>query len=165
MLSPRHGYVNGYIEISDIDLGELPAEILVGGERLLRKSEFHISLICAKRIAEMIDPSKKESIEQEIVEYFKKFIGEHPLIDFTVLDELHLVKRDTRMTLIVMTKVPDLDTFFKELEQAYSVILPFQPTHITLYTLQPETGIGILSQEELARDSEIVTVPVLTGKL
>lgn len=34
-------------------------------------------------------------------------------------------------------------------------------THITMYALQPEAGIGILSDDELQRDSIIVSIPEL----
>ena len=57
-----------------------------------------------------------------------------------------------------MTSLPGLEKFFAELQEKYGVKLPLQPTHITLYTLQPEAGIGILSPHELERDSEVVDV-------
>jgi hypothetical protein len=51
--------------------------------------------------------------------------------------------------------------FHISLGQKFQKELPAQVAHITLYTLQPNAGIGILSVEELQRDSEIVEVPEL----
>jgi hypothetical protein len=70
------------------------------------------------------------------------------------------VQRDEQKTLILMVEVPRLIDFFNQLERKYHKSLPLQPTHITLYTLPPDViGIGILSQEELKRDSRPVPIP------
>ncbi len=101
-LTERHGYTNGYIELSDIELAGLPETVEVNGETLLRKSEFHISLICAKRVAAIIDEANKNQIQNEIVESFKTFVSEvHPLDGFELTGELRLVTLDERKTIVV----------------------------------------------------------------
>lgn len=158
MITDHHDYSNGYIGLMNLELSDLPATQQVEGYELLLKSEFHISLICAKRIAALIDTDKATEIEAEIVEAFMGFIVNEPLTDYALTDEYRLVKKDDRVTLVAMAAVPGLDGFFNELERKYGLGLPTQPTHITLYTLQPEAGIGILSQEELGQNSTIVDV-------
>lgn len=165
MITPRHDYSNGYIGLMNLDLGDLPATISVAGYDLLLKSEFHISLICAKKIAAIVNETEADKIEAEIVEAFKKFIATNPLADYEVAGEYRLVEHGERVTLIAMTNVPGIENFFAELEKKFETKLPLQPTHITLYTLQPEVGIGILSQEELEHNSTAVDAPLnITGK-
>jgi len=163
IVSEFHNYDNGYIARVNVTLQNTPEKLDVKGQSLLLKGEFHISLICAKRIAALIDPENKESLQAEILAEFKKFILKHELKDFSLLPEFRFVEMDTRKTLIILVEVPDLDLLFTHLEEKYGTKLPLQPTHITLYTLQPEAGIGILSHEELEQYSELVEVPELEG--
>ncbi len=158
-----HNYDNGYIGLIDLALKGLPETIIVEGYALHRKSEFHISLICAKRIAALIDPINSVQIETAIVSDFIQFVQSNPLTDYQVSREFRFVERDQKKTLVVMVAVPDIESFFEVLRQKYGTELPLQPTHITLYTLQPEIGIGILSQEELLRDYRLVEVTELAN--
>lgn len=158
MITPHHDYSAGYIGLMNIEIGDIPETISIEGYELLRKSEFHISLICAKRIAALIDETNAAQIEAEIVEVFMKFIETNELTDYEPTNEYRLVKRDERVTLVRMMVVPGLKDLFAVLGEKYGVKLPLQPTHITIYTLQPEAGIGILSQEELMHDSSVVDV-------
>jgi hypothetical protein len=158
MISPRHNHNNGYIGLVNIELDNLPQKISVGEYELVLKSEFHISLVCTKKIAVLIDPTRVDEIRAEIVESFKQFIQTTPLTNYEITNEFRLIKRDERVTLVVLVVVPGIEDFFAELEEKYDKKIPVQVTHITLYTLQPEVGIGILSLEELERDSEPVNV-------
>jgi hypothetical protein len=158
MISDHHNYDNGYIGLVNIELSNLPKKLLVGEYELLLKSEFHISLISAKKIAALIDQNRATEIQAEIVEVFKQFTKVTPLADYELTNQFRLVKRDERVTLVVLAVVPGIENFFAELEEKYDKKLPVQVTHITLYTLQPEAGIGILSLEELERDSKAVDI-------
>lgn len=160
--SPYAGYDIHYMYLRDLDLGELPTSIEVDGHTLILKSEFHISLVCAVRLAPLINKRGSDKVAAEIIEAFDGFVKEQPLTDYELSGELRLVKRDEKKTVIVMAKVPNLDKFFDSLRRKYNVDLPTQPTHITLYTLPPDNiGIGILSDEELRRDSIPVKIPEL----
>jgi hypothetical protein len=158
MISARHNHNNGYIALVNIELGDLPQKLSIGEYELVLKSEFHISLVCTKKIAVLIDPTRVDEIRAEIVESFKQFIQTTPLTDYEITNEFRLVKRDERVTLVVLAVVPGLENFFTELEERYGENIPVQVTHITLYTLQPEAGIGIFSLEELERDSKPVDI-------
>ncbi len=160
MISAYHNHNNGYIALVNLELGNLPQKLSVGEYELLLKSEFHISLVCTKKLAVLIDPNRVDEIRAEIIESFQQFIQTTPLTDYKITDQYRLVKRDDRVTLVVLVTVPGLESFFAELEKKYNKKLPIQVTHITVYTLQPEVGIGILSSEELERDSVPVAVPL-----
>ena len=158
MISDRHNHDDGYIALVNINLGELPSTLTVGDYVLTRKSEFHISLVCTKKIAPLIDAENAGVIEAEIVEDFKDFITTTPLTDYQITNQFRLVRRDERVTLVVLATVPAIEDFFALLEKKYGTKLPVQVTHITLYTLQPEVGIGIISQEDLTHISEPIDI-------
>lgn len=161
MLSRIHSHGSGYLSFAGIELTGLPETVIVEGQELLRKSEFHISLACLKRLAPMVTSSGPAAVEAEMVELFKDYIETEPLDEFELLPEFRRVSRDERVSLVVMTFVPGLAGYFDVLRHQYGVDFPDQPTHITLYTLQPEAGIGILSAEQIAADTQLVSVPEL----
>ena len=158
MISANHNYDNGYIGLVNLMLLKLPSTLNVQGYDLLLKSEFHISLLCVKNIAPIISEVRAKQVEPEIVKFFQEFIKQTPLSEYSFQNVYRLVKREERVTLVGMVDVPGIESLFNELQHKYQVNLPVQPTHITLYTLQPEAGIGILSQEQLEQDSEVVDV-------
>ena len=160
MITDRHNYDNGYIGLVNLDIGELPETIECESYTLHRKSEFHISLVCAKRIAPLIYPDDEDRGREEIVAHFLRIVKDIPLTDFELLPELRFVEKDVRKTLVVMAKVPGIKELFDRLRTEYlGVDIPTQQTHITLYTLQPEAGIGLLSKEEVDKISRPVKAP------
>lgn len=155
-------YGGGYLQLVDLNLGKLPQRITVEDDEMTIKNEFHISLVWASRLSEMVDKQNKDKIKAEMIEDFEKFTEEYSLEDYELAKELRLVKKGNQKTIIAMAEVPNLDIFFKKLSQKYGVKLPLQPTHITLYTLPTDKiGIGILSNEELQKYSKPIDVPSL----
>ncbi len=156
-----YGYDSGYIDLADLTFKELPDSLKIKGYNLFLKSEFHITLICAKRIAAIINAEKIEELEADIVKEFIDYASKKPLLNYKPSKVFKFVERDEKKTLIIMVEVPGLEQFFKLLSKKYKKDLPLQPTHVTLYTLQPNIGIGILSIEQLELDSETVEVDSL----
>lgn len=160
MISANHNYDNGYVCLVNLALADLPETVKINGYELFVKSEFHISLICVKRIAPIIGGVDRAELENEIVNFFLDFIKSTPLIDYSFDNVYRLVRKDERAALVGMVNVPGIEKLFAGLEKKFGVTLPLQPTHITLYTLQPDAGIGILSEEQLEEISEIIEVPI-----
>lgn len=160
----ENGY--GYIRLEDLQLNKLPDRIKVDGDELVIKQEFHISLVWAGRLSEIVDKKDKEKIQKEMIEEFDNFTKKHSLKDYKLTKELRLVKREKRKSVIAMAEVPNISLFFERLSQKYGVDLPVQPTHITLYTLPTDKiGIGILSYGELDMYSELIDLPDLQSLL
>ncbi len=158
-LTQPYSYDNGYISLHMPVTPGLPPTIEVKGYKLLLKSEFHISLIKARFVAELVNPNRQDQIEQEIVAAFEKFIATQPLTEFHPTGVFRLAQVDVRKTVVGMCEVPHLQDFFDQLRATYKVDIPDQPTHITMYTLQPEKGIGLLSPAQLEQDSQVVEIP------
>ncbi|HTE58641.1 MAG TPA: hypothetical protein VK694_07945 [Verrucomicrobiae bacterium] len=160
-LPKEYNYELGFIILWHLGLGTLPEQVTVQGFELLRKPEFHISLVCAYKLAQLIDLKNKQRVEKEIVDEFKKFVGNQSLAAYKLLPEFRFAQREHKKTLVVMTEVPGLSDFFDTLRQKFQIDLPSQPAHITLYALQPNAGIRIFTDEELQHDSIPVEVPEL----
>lgn len=165
MITERHNYDNGYIGLVNLELRGLPEQVHLGEYNLTLKSEHHISIICAKRIAPIIDDENANAIESKLVEDFKDYVAnKNPLIEYKLTEEYRLVRRDEKMSLVVIVILNGLVEYFEHLQNKYNIDLPLQPAHITLYTLQLNVGIGILSDEQLKNDSEVVDINLPLSK-
>lgn len=161
MITKNHNHDNGYISLVNLAIGNAPEKIKVQDYELVKKNEFHISIMALKHLAPMLNPDDVEQASEQLKQNFLEFIKEHNMSNYNLTGEYRLVKRDERVTLVAMARLENLDSFFEYLRLKHTIDFPTQPAHITMYTLQPEAGIGILSDDELQRDSIIVSIPEL----
>jgi len=161
MITKYHYHNYGYICLAVKNPINLPAQIEIDGKILFKKDELHISLMALKHLVPMINIGTNNVSEDDLVQDFLDYQSTTDLSQFQPSNIFHYVKRDERESIVIMADVPNLEGLFEMLRAKYGVDLPIQPTHITLYTLQPEAGIGILSQNELERDSKRVDLPEL----
>lgn len=141
-------------------LGELvlPEMLVVAGHELVRKAEFHITIIGANAHATLLARAEtQEVIERAVAE----FTEAHDLTRFVVTDEFRLLRRDGFATLIVMVDLPEIIQLYSFLNQKFGVALSVQPPHITLYAPSPDAGMFLNSAEQLADETEIVELPEL----
>ena len=133
---------------------DLPETFEIEGEVFKKKNEFHVSLLCVKNILKI-----KPEIEEEILKSFCEFIqiNEIKFEDFT--EEFRLAKDGERKSVVAMCHVSNLDKFNDYLSEKIGLKIPKQPTHITIYTLEPNVGVGLNSQEELEQKSKKIEVP------
>ncbi len=146
-------YAKGYIGLP-IALEGLPETITVGGQALKRKSTFHVSLLCVKELL-----LKKAATEQTILDQFCFFTKDHDISFIKFTGEFRHARDSERQTLIALCEVSSLKEFFTALAGHLGIEIPPQLTHVTLYTLQPELGIGLNSAEEMAAKSVLVEPP------
>lgn len=163
-ITPNHTYDGGWITLPNLKLEGLPGSVEVNGNKLFLKSEFHITMICAKDIAKIISRPRTAETEKQIAREFVEFAKTYGLEKYILKNKFYLVKNGERETVIVLCEVSGLREFFDLLQRKFGVKLPLQPAHITLYTLQRDAGIGILSHDELERIGEPVKLPSLQIK-
>ncbi|HSX28113.1 MAG TPA: peptide deformylase [Candidatus Saccharimonadales bacterium] len=141
---------HGSVLLQDVTVLAIPETITVEGYTLHRKKEFHITLTNREKLAASIDPSRVAEIAKELEEEFKAYHAAHPVVEYELENTFYFVQSDSRKSVIAMAKVPALKGFFTRVRQKYGVNVPEQPTHVTLYTLLPDTvGIGLRSLQEL----------------
>ena len=128
-----------------------------------KKGEFHVSIIALKNLAPMLNAENPEQASEQLKQDFLEFVKTHDVTDFRLTSEYRLVKRDERVTVVAMVELKNINELFDYLRSKHGVDFPTQPKHITMYTLQPETGIGILSQDELESSSSVVDISALAN--
>jgi hypothetical protein len=137
--------------LADIPLTGLPEEVTINGQQLFVKDEFHITLVSIRYLAEQIQATNQESVLHQLIEEFETFTEKTSLEKYTISNDFRFVQDKGRTTVIVMAEVLNLDKFFERLNQKFSIKLPKQPTHVTLYRYPKDfIGIGIPSAEVLA---------------
>lgn len=140
----------GYVTLGHEIHGLTPQFKALGKEWFLKR-EFHISLICVKKILPQLiekhgnEKKANELLSQALIEVLKIH---HPTFDnFT--GELRTAKDGDKETIVAMCAVKNLDKVFDDLNSTLDLQLELPPTHITLYTMANKKAIGIATKEEL----------------
>lgn len=131
----------------------LPDTVEVEGARLVRKEEFHVSLVCLKRIDPMLgDPIISTlEVESRILSLFCEYIRQTPPQFAGFTRTLRYAVKEDRASVVIECIVAHLEEFFSTCERALSIVVSPQPTHVTLYARTPHGGIGINSKEEMEK--------------
>jgi hypothetical protein len=142
--------------IVPVEIDGLPAEIEAFGRRWQRKVEFHMTVIGAARVEEIAagDPGVRERVAGLLE---GRSIG---TIEAT--RELRHVRHPedpSFETIIVMVRCPALVDVYDDLSGELGTDLTPLPAHVTLYSTDPEDGIGINDQEQLRERA-----PALSGR-
>jgi len=154
----KFAYSKGYIGLPVV-VNNLPETIEVNEATLLRKTSFHVSLICVKDILD-----KKPDAEQVILNDFCEFTKENDISFFQYTGEFRFAEHEDRKTLVALCEVSNLKGFSEMLSAKLGVEIPAQPTHVTLFTLQPDMGIGLNTPEDMESKSIRVDVSLEVGR-
>ncbi|HEX8591435.1 MAG TPA: hypothetical protein VF696_01645 [Candidatus Paceibacterota bacterium] len=149
-----HAYGQGYIGLP-VTVEGLPQEISVGEINLQAKSTFHVSLLCVKYLIRKYG----ESVEQDLLSLFCEFTRENSVSFVRYTGEFRFAEMMERKSIIAMCEVSNLESFFELARRELRISLQSQPTHVTLYTLQPELGIGLNTQRDIDQKTRPILVP------
>ncbi|MDB5190101.1 MAG: hypothetical protein JWN49_427 [Parcubacteria group bacterium] len=149
-----HAYGQGYLALP-ISLEGLPPRLQAGNLDLHAKATFHVSLMCVKNLIR----KHGNNIEDEILGLFCSYTKEHEVNFVKYTGEFRFAETMERKTIIALCEISNLDNFFRFAEQQLNISIPLQPTHVTLYTLQPEMGIGLNSADEMQQKTQPIEVP------
>jgi hypothetical protein len=138
-------------ELSDGYCYPLKDEIDVFGELYSAKAEQHITLI-GTRLGELLLRAMKQdqTIESLLARTFEEIDW-----SFKQSGPVHILSREqdgiVQKSIIILVDMPGVMAFYQQLK-ALGIIdpdTPLPPPHITLYTLNCPTGIGVPSQKIL----------------
>jgi hypothetical protein len=149
----KFAHSKGYIGLP-VEAGNLPDTVLIVGETLHKKSSFHISLLCVKDIL-----ASRDILEQDVVDTFCSFVKQKDISFVRYTGEFRFVRHEERRTLVALCEVSNLLELSRALGDTLGITLAPQPTHVTLYTLQPDAGIGLNSPADMETKSIPVDVP------
>ncbi|MCX6717455.1 MAG: hypothetical protein NTU76_02155 [Candidatus Taylorbacteria bacterium] len=141
----------GYIQLP-ITIDHLPPKLDVLNYELLLKDELHCSLVCIKNLTNKYGPD----IEKKIIDLFNDFTLNYDIALVNFHNEFRLVHRKERVSVIAMCNISNIDIFYKLLNEKLGISEVIPPMHVTLYTLQPNMGIGVNTDSEL-QATEIVS--------
>jgi hypothetical protein len=132
--------------IAPLAISGLPERVEALCGRWQRKSEFHLTAI-AVRVLEPFEARRPEL--WDLVERMTSGRSLGPVaVGPDVRRASHPSKPELR-TLIVLVDCPGLEPLYRELSAELYALLSPPPAHITLYSTDPDRGIGIVDDEEL----------------
>ncbi len=139
----------GYVTLGHEITGLVPQFEALGKEWFLKR-EFHVSLICVKKILQqLIEKHGDEKATSLLSEALIKVLSTHKPAFEKFTDELRTVKDNDKETIVAMCDVKNLDKAFEELRSLLSLPLELPPTHVTLYTVENRKAIGLTSKEDI----------------
>ena len=142
-----------------VSFSGLPEKINIEDYELFLKTTFHASLICAGKIIEKNNLTIPDFVNKVVADFCE--FTKHTSIDFArCRNEFRFVAENERRTVVVMCDISNLNKFFDLINQKYSLRLEYPPTHITLYTLQPNIGIFLTDASDLNRLTKMIKAPV-----
>jgi hypothetical protein len=136
----------GESAIAPLVLDGLPAEIDGLGRRWPRKVEFHVTVI-GKAVIDRLaggDPGVPKRVAA--------VVAGRSVAPIRTTGELRHVRHpdDPELeTIVAMVECPALAAIYTELSAALGADLSPPPAHVTLYSTDPERGIGINDEREL----------------
>ena len=137
----------GESAVAPLVLDGLPAEIDALGRRWLRKVEFHLTII-GKAVIERAgcgDPRAWKRVAA--------VLAERSISPIRATGELRHVSDPDEPeleTIVAMVECPALARIYTELSLAFGADLAPPPAHVTLYSTDPQRGIGINDERQLA---------------
>ena len=139
--------------IAPVQIDGLPGEIEALGRRWQRKVEFHVTVL-AERVIE-------ERLGGEWERVAALLAGRRVGPIFATREVLHVrdPARPGLETIAVMVECPGLESLYGELAGAFGVRLAPPPAHVTLYSTDPEQGIGLGDEQQLRERA-----PALSGE-
>ena len=143
-----------------VQIANLPKEIEVEGYKLSLKTTFHASLVCIGKIIEKYKVSRPDFIN-EIVSDFCSFTKNKSIDFIRFRNEFRFVVQNERRSVIVMCDISNLEEFYGVINKKYGLKIEPQPTHITLYTLQPDTGIFLIDNGDIDNLSKVIVPPLI----
>jgi hypothetical protein len=141
-----------------VSISHLPETIEVEGYTLLRKSTFHSTLICIGKIIE-INKIEIPDFKKKVLADFCDFIQNNSIDIINFRDEFRFANEDEKRAVVVMCDISNLNKFFDLISEKYNLDLEYPPTHVTLYTLQPDKGVFLTGTEDIKTMAKPITNP------
>lgn len=152
------GYLWRILPVEKFD--DLPETVEVDGKSLTKKSEFHVTVVNARRIAQEIageDPQKAAEPEEELQKILSEYVGRTPISFDHFEDDLRLAVSAERESIAARCAMNNLEGYFELIKAKYGKEFPLQPAHVSIYT-KTGAAVGIDSTEQM-ESFEKITLP------
>ena len=142
-----------------VELQNIPNEIVIQDSILLKKTFFHISLVCISEIVKKYKVSVSD-FENKIINDFCDFTKTNNISLLNYLEEFKFVIKDDLKAVVVLCKVSNLDKFFELINKKYELDIEYPPTHVTLYTPEGKPGIFLTDVNDIKNLTKPIPNPV-----
>ncbi len=139
-------------------VSDLPKTMEINGEVLNLKTSFHTSLVCIGKIIEKNRIEIPDFVEKVLAD-FCEFGKDNPIEFKNFREEFYFSAKEAKKTIVVMCDILNLNKFFDFINEKYNLGIEYPPTHVTLYTLQPDAGIFIVDSEDLKNLAKPIANP------
>ncbi len=118
-----------------------------------------MSLVCIGKIVEK-NKVQIPNFVSSVIEDFCAFTQHTPVELARYRDEFRFVEENERKSVVVMCEISNLDKFFTFLNKKYELNIEYPPTHVTMYTLQPNKGIFLTDSADIKNLTEQIASPI-----
>ena len=152
-------YERGYIYLPvSFYFSSFPDTINFSGNVFSKKDSFHVSLLYTPNIFSLVAsdrPVDDKMLEQEILSAFNEYNKNSPIVFDGVRKEFRKATKGENQSIVICCEVKNLRGLFDVYKKIFAVDVPYQPAHVTLYTLIPNVGIGINSEKAMEKCPQI----------
>lgn len=142
-----------------VSITDLPEQIEIEGNILYAKKEFHVSLVCIRRIADRYNINIPDFLNK-IISDFREFNKENKVELLHYNNDFRFAVRDDLKTVIVTCEVSNINKFFDLMNKKYGVNVEYPSTHVTLYTLKDKVGIYLIDSSDIKNLTVTIENPV-----
>lgn len=143
------GYLWHILPVEKFD--GLPESVDVGGQPFDKKSEFHVTVVNARRLAREIadgDPQRVAELETELQQILGEYVDQTPILLDRFVDDLRLATSVDRVSIAARCTMNNIEGYFDLIRAKYGQAFPLQPTHVSIYT-KTGAAVGIDSVEQM----------------
>ncbi|MFZ2555380.1 MAG: hypothetical protein WAZ27_02745 [Minisyncoccia bacterium] len=142
---------------------DLPEDVEVQGTMLRKKTEFHVTIMNVREVAQAITEQKggkKDEVERDILSMLATYLHNHRVHLVSFRDDLRFAKKQERISIAGRCDMEGIEGFFADVESKYDVSIARQPAHVSLYTLLDTGAVGIDTDAEMENYTR-VNMPVV----
>jgi hypothetical protein len=156
--SKKYTIGNGTIALPVI-FNALPKSLMINDCLMYLVGSFHISLVC---LNEIIKKNKVSTYDFKnlVINDFCEYTKNNDVSSTNNYGEFRIVSEVNRKSLILMVEVTGLNDFFKIINDKYNLRIESQPTHVTLYASQPDSGIFITNSDDINSKTLVIDNPL-----
>jgi len=104
--------------------------------------------MCIKNIEENLEV---ENIAEKITNLFCEFTEYNDVVFENFTGEFRFAERneDGQKSLVGMCNIKNINNFFDKVNSDFGLNISYQPTHVSLYTLNLDKAIGLNNQQDI----------------
>jgi hypothetical protein len=142
-----------------VSFQDLPEKLEIEGCCLSLRTSFHVSLVCIGKIIEKYNISIPNFLNN-VIKDFCEFTSKNNVDLLKYTNEFKFVAEGERKSVVLMCDISNLNVFFDSINTKYNLQIEYPPTHVTLYTLQPNVGIFLTDMGDIKKLSKPISNPI-----